>query len=263
MADLLWDEADTDQPNRCLRKTLCQLRAALDSQTEPLSDHVMLIEPEWVGINPQAGVWLDVDLFERAYNHVQGIPGKELDPPDVQTLKSAADIYRGGLQQSWYQDWYLYERERLQHMYLIILDKLMAYCEAQGDYEASLAYGARILRCERARERTHRRLMRLHCLAGDRTAALRQYERCVCALNEELGVGPASRTEMLYERIRADQLSAPASISVEANKSIEAADSPLSEVLLRLKQLQAGLSEVQHLVYQDIRAVEQAMKGQR
>ena len=40
-----------------------------------------------------------------------------------------------------------------------------------------LAYGARILHCDRARERTHRRLMRLHFLAGDRTAALRQYPR--------------------------------------------------------------------------------------
>ncbi|NIN69138.1 MAG: hypothetical protein GTO63_31510, partial [Anaerolineae bacterium] len=80
----------------------------------------------------------------------------------------------------------LYERERLQNMYLAILDKLVSYSEVQGAYEAGLGYGSRILSYDGARERTHRRLMRLYYLAGDRTAALRQYDSCVEALRREL-----------------------------------------------------------------------------
>jgi hypothetical protein len=52
------------------------------------------------------------------------------------------------------QDWCLGEGERLQSAYLIILDKLMGYCESHQEYEAGMAYGQRIMRYERAREST-------------------------------------------------------------------------------------------------------------
>ena len=41
-----------------------------------------------------------------------------------------------------------------------------------------------------ARERTHRRLMRLKYLAGYRAEALRQYDRCAAILQEEFGCFP-------------------------------------------------------------------------
>jgi DNA-binding SARP family transcriptional activator len=263
LASLLWDGDRTDQPNRCLRKTLWQLRATLDSHIEPLSDHVLLVEPDWVQLNPEADLWLDVAVFEQAFERVQGVLGRELDPQDVQILQSAVDLYRGGLQESWYQDWYLYERERFQHIYLIMLDKLMGFCEADGNYETGLVYGTLILRCERARERTHRRLMRLHCLTGDRTAALRQYERCVRALDEELGVKPAERTAMLYQQIRTDRLRAPTPIPTQAGETSGLATSLLPKMLRHLKKLQATLVEVQHQVKQDIQAVELAISDHR
>lgn len=52
---LLWDEHQTDRPSRCLRKALCQLRSALDSQGEPLSRHVLQVGSGWVQIDPPAG----------------------------------------------------------------------------------------------------------------------------------------------------------------------------------------------------------------
>lgn len=89
-------------------------------------------------------------------------------------------------------------------MYLAMLNKLMAFMESCQEYETALLFGQRILQCDRAHERTHWRMMRLHYMAGDRTAALRQYERCVTALWEELGVEPAKWTSALYEQIRSD-----------------------------------------------------------
>jgi hypothetical protein len=46
--------------------------------------------------------------------------------------------------------------------------------------------------------------MRLHYIAGDRTGALRQFERCRDALREELGIAPGERIRLLCEQIRAD-----------------------------------------------------------
>src|SRR5690606_35507187 len=52
-----------------------------------------------------------------------------------------------------------------------------------------------------AREHTHRALMRLYYVAGDRTGALRQFQRCTTALREELSVSPSPQTIALYQRI--------------------------------------------------------------
>ncbi len=263
LATLLWDDDDVNRPNRCLRKTIWQLRTALDSQTESFSGRVLLVEPEWVQINPQAPIWLDVAVFEQAFNHVQNVPGKELDAESVQMLKRAIDLYQGGLQESWYQDWYLYECERFQHMYLIMLDKLMDYCELHGHYELGLTYGAFILRCDKARERTHRRLMRLHCLNGDRTAALRQYARCVRTLEEELSVKPTAHTVRLYQQIQTDRTIDLAPTPAVANKTPEPPFSPLPNVLEHLKQVQLALTDLQRQVHQHVQALELAINDPR
>lgn len=262
LADLLWSDSSTAQSKMYLRKALWQLQTTLEAQSEPTSGAVLLVGPEWVQINPAANLWLDVVVFEEAFSLVRGVPGKELDCQRVQTLQSAVDLYRGDLLEGWYELWCLYERERLQHMYLAMLDKLMDYCEAHHEYEAGLVYGTRSLRYDRARERTHRRLMRLYYLAGDRTAALRQYERCVVALDEELGVKPDKRTVALYEQIRADQLDGSPAALAEAGPKLETTAS-LPEVLGHLTQLQALLTSVQRQVQHDIEVVELALNSQR
>jgi DNA-binding SARP family transcriptional activator len=262
LADLLWGDHLTAQSKKYLRQTLWQLQAALESQAELSSQRPLLVEPEWIQLNPAIDLWFDVALFEQAFSSVQSLPGQALSAQGVQILQEASKLYQGDLLEGWYQDWCLYERERLQNMYLAILDKLMEYCEAHHDYEAGLTYGARILWYDHARERTHRRLMRLHYLAGDRTAALRQYERCMTTLAKELSVKPAQRTVVLYEQIQADRLD-PSLFSAEANVILEATSVPLADLLDHLRQLQVVLTKAQHQVWQEIQAVERALKGRR
>ena len=261
LADLLWDENHTDQPNRCLRKALWQLRSALDAQTESLSNQVLLIEPDWVQVNPEADLWLDTAVFNHTFECVRSLESTKLGSEDVAALQRAVGLYQGGLQESWYQDWYLYERERFQHMYLSMLDKLMDYCEAHCSYEAGLSYGTLILQCERARERTHRRLMRLYFQSGDRAAALRQYEHCVHALDEELGVKPAQRTVKLYEQIRAGRAGDSTSPLVEVDRGSIRDASPLPTLLDRLRKTQGILDMVQHEIQQGIQTLELTTKG--
>jgi tetratricopeptide (TPR) repeat protein len=140
-----------------------------------------------------------------------------------------------------------------------MLDKLMGYCERHQDYAAGLDYGESILRYDRAREHTHRRLIRLHYLAGDRTEALRQYERCVMELREELDACPTEATTQLYEQIRLNQLTTPA----WAPSTFPPAEvAPLSEVLGRLKQLHLVLQNVQHQMEHEIELIEGALHHQ-
>lgn len=262
LASLLWSDSSTVQSKKNLRQALWQVQTASNSGAGSPGASLLLADPDRVRFNPDADTWLDVALFERASGHAQGVPGQDLDAPRVQALREAVDLYRGDLLEGWFQDWCLYERERLQNMYLAILGKLMDHCEASEEYEAGLAYGTCILRIDGARERTHRRLMRLHYLAGDRTAALRQYERCVEALRRELAVKPATRTVELCEQIRAERFTSVAQWPFLEFEAPASHHSELPQALRHLRQLQATLTEMQGQLQQIIRAVELTMKGQ-
>jgi DNA-binding SARP family transcriptional activator len=217
---------------------------------------MLVVETDWIQLNPDAILWLDVAVFEQAFSCVRGVPGSELEAHRVRALRDATSLYQGDLLEGWYQDWCLFERERFQSTYLSMLDKLMGYCEAHLRWEEGLAYGTQILRFDRARERTHRRLMRLQYLAGKRTAALRQYDRCVAALGEELGVGPSRRTRLLYDEIRTDT---PQEIAAVPADTQEASLPLLVGVLNSLRQIGTVLDEAKHELEQEIKAVKSSL----
>lgn len=260
LASALWPETTTTQSKKNLRHVLWQIQSALGNKAEAMNERLLLVEPDWVHLNTEADVWLDVAALEQAFNLVQNIPGHQLDTAAVELLQNAVQLYQGPLLEGWYHDWCLYERERHQNMYLSLLDKLMTYCEAHHDYGTALLYGVRILCYDRARERTHRRLMRLYYLNGDRAAALRQYEQCAAALDEELGAKPSKGTVGLYEQIQADMLavSEPTIIQHELTTDIVPIRT-LDEVLGQLAQFQTTLSDLQSQVQQSIQTVEIAL----
>jgi DNA-binding SARP family transcriptional activator len=262
LSELLWGDGCATHAKKYLRQALWQLHTTLDTVLGTSSERIVIVEPEWVRVNTEFDLWLDVQIFEQAYCSIQGIPGHHIDPRIARALRSAADLYQGDLLEDSYQDWCLYEREHLQNLYLILLDKLMAFCEAHGEYENGIEFGTRILRHDRARERTHRSMMRLQYLDGDRTSALHQYQRCATALSEELGVEPARSTHELYQQIRADE------VPVEIRPVVPAPDSDgtpapsLVDAIGSINQLQQVLMDMQQQMYQlqhVVSAVEQRL----
>jgi DNA-binding SARP family transcriptional activator len=265
LAGLLWGDSSTSQSKKYLRQALWQLQSALAPPGKGRGRFpVLSVDPDSVSLNPMREVWLDVAEFERVFSIVKEVAGQHLDPELAKMVEQAVELYRGDLLEGWYQDWCLCERERLQSHYLIMLDKLLSYCEASHKFDTGLNYGLRVLRYDRARESTHRRLMRLYYLAGDRTAALRQYEHCADALNEELGVKPAKRTVALYEQMRADQFEGlKPSLTTVPNAPSRADSPPVSEVMERLRQLRALLSDIHRQVQKEIQAVDLVLNGRR
>ncbi|MBI5876221.1 MAG: hypothetical protein HZB53_01115 [Chloroflexi bacterium] len=250
LAGVLYGDQPTPQSKKYLRQTLWQLQSAL----APFSAAMLDIEPDWITINPQAEFQLDVALFEEAYTRAKDTRGADLDHGNLRDLQVAVELYRDDLLLGWYQDWALRQRERMEHMYLSMVDKLMSYCEAQGLYESGLSYGELMLCRDRAHERTHRRMMRLYYLCGDRTAALRQYDRCVSALREELSVPPADRTRKVYARIVA------ATTSTDPAPGNPQRARPLTHLLTQLQHTQTILRSIQDQIQVEIQSVERALK---
>jgi DNA-binding SARP family transcriptional activator len=239
LAGNLWGDTPTAQSKKCLRQTLWQLHTCLEQEVGGVP--LLLVEPDWIRLNPAADLRLDVAAFERAYARVQGLPGRSLDPSCVAALEEATASYQGDLLEGWYQEWCLFDRERLRNAYLAMLQKLMDRCEADGRFESGLSYGQRILTFDRAHERTHRRLMRLYYLSGDRSAALRQYDQCVEALRSELAVKPAESTLALYGQIRDGAI--PPGL-------------PPQQLLEPLRRLQGLLADAQRELQVQIQAME-------
>jgi DNA-binding SARP family transcriptional activator len=158
---------------------------------------------EWVQANA-SGAQVDVVELEHAFASVRTTPGEQICEHEAEALKRVVPFYRGDLLEGCYEDWCTYERERLKAMYLSVLERLLGYCEKRGLHEEGFEYGEQLLRYEHAHERAHWRLMRLHYLAGDRTGALRQFERCKEFLHAELGIEPGEAIMALYEQLRAD-----------------------------------------------------------
>jgi len=251
LASLLWEECSTAQSKRYLRQALWQLQTVCEEHLGRANGRLLLVGQERIQLNPEIELWADVTVFNQAFSRLQAAQG--LDESAARVLDEAVRLYKEDLLVGEYQDWLLYERERLQNMYLSMLDKLAEYCEANQDYAASIDYSVRILQYDPARERTHQQIMRMYYLSGDRTAALRQYDRCVEALKKELDVEPSKRTLALREQIRADLLNSYPSAN---SHPAEAFATSLPDLLAHLKQLQSRLADLQGELQQDIRIVE-------
>jgi len=203
VADALWGDSENGHARKYLRQGLWQLQSALRI-TGRSAQWRLVVDSQSVSLVVGNDLWLDTHALEASYTAAKGIPVQNLDAPAHQALREAAELYRGPLLQDCYRDWCLQERVRLDAAYVAILDKLIVLSELHGDYESGLDYGARILGRDRASEQTHRHMMRLHYLRGDRTAALRQFQACVTALADEFGVAPARGTIALNDQIRGD-----------------------------------------------------------
>jgi DNA-binding SARP family transcriptional activator len=260
LCEILWGDQPSTNSRKYLRQTLWRLQTAL-KKGEDSTELNLLIDPDWIRVNTSGNLWLDVAEFEKVYNLMKGKKTQELTTRDLRTLQYAADLYKGDLLEGWYADWCIYERERFQTMHIMLLDKLVQCCEFHDKYEIGLSYGMEILRYDHAYERTHRQMMRLYVMTGNRTQALHQYGRCVIALRDELGVEPSERTKLLYEQICLDNFRPPSPTDKKLVSKTKVRTTPaFRDVLHRLEEVSQALTKLEHKIHEEIAALGNSAK---
>ncbi len=217
LANLFWGETSERQAKGSLRNTLYELRRVLAPGDGPAEDYI-LTESNTLCFNPEADCWLDAEEFERLLDKKGASERVRMD-----NWSKAVELYRGDFLEGFivrnsyeFEDWVFFERERLQRRFLEALTGLSDYCSRQGEYEKAIAYAIQILSRDDLQENIHRRLMRLYYAAGNRSAALHQYEICKEVTKRELGVAPLAETTTLYERILRQELVEPPARETEA-----------------------------------------------
>lgn len=257
LSEILWADQPAIISKKNLRQTLWHLQLAFKAFNNS-SRLELLIEDGWIHIRLPTDFWLDTAEFEQVFDLVNQKLARELSADDFEAMQYAVSLYKGDLLEGWYQDWCIFERERFQMLNLLLLDKLVQYCELHQKYDVGLVYGWQILRHDHAYERAHRQLMRLYAMAGNRTEALHQYQRCVSALRAELGVEPSARTQRLYEQIQSDTLLPSVPRDKETSERDELGH-VLQEVLQRLGQFSLSLKSMDSQVQQEITAVQRML----
>lgn len=207
LAFTLWpDVAEVDARSN-LRRHLHDLRRALP----PAADDQpwLLVDNSSVQWNP-AAIWrLDVAEFEQ----LRGDPSH---------LAEAVRLYTGDLLPNLYDDWVIFQRERLRTLFLDDLLRLVQAARQRRDYAPAIAYAQRLLQHDPVREDVVRELMSLRHAIGDRTGALQEYSRFAQRLREELEVAPMVETSALYDAI-ARQIMLPGSSPKQQNPGVEIA----------------------------------------
>lgn len=198
LAAVFWGDYSLASSRKMLRNTLWRLRQALSTAGIPLDTYFRL-EEDGICFLCTSPYYLDIEAFENVATHFQDMPGQSLTISQASALESAAALYKGDLLTGIYEDWCLYDRERLRLLYQGLLCKLMVYAGVNGFYEQGIHHGLRLLNMDITWEKIHRQLMWLYWLSGDCGSALAQYKLCQQILREELSASPTPETQHQYE----------------------------------------------------------------
>jgi DNA-binding SARP family transcriptional activator len=120
---------------------------------------------------------------------------RTVDPHDCVAVLSRADLLPG-----WYEDWVLFERERLQQVRLDALEALARAELAAGDAALALTAAHEAIAIEPLLESAHAIAIRAHLQAGNRSAALREYRAYRHRLRQVLAIEPSKELGELVAR---------------------------------------------------------------
>jgi len=193
MAFLFWPDSTDAQARTNLRHLLHQLHRVLPDAGQFLHADAQTVQ--WRGGAPFT---LDVADFEDAIATATQASSSDAA---LRALEQAVSLYQGELMPGRYDEWIQPDRERLHHLELDALERLIALLERRQDYRAAIGYAQCLLRLDPLHEAAYRRLMQVYALDGDRAAALRVYHACATTLRRELGVEPSPVTVQSYERL--------------------------------------------------------------
>jgi predicted ATPase/DNA-binding SARP family transcriptional activator len=204
---LLWPDLDAGRGRAQLRNTLADLQRAIGKGW-------LDAEGDQVGLAGGAGLWVDVARFHEMLAQVAAHSHPPHRACDVclGAQMEAANLYTADFLAGFTLDdaaefdaWQSFQTESLRLELAGVLEKLAAGLAGRGQWEAAIGQARRWLALDPLHEPAQRLLMQLHAGAGDRAAAIRQYQECVKVLQAELGIAPELETTALFEVIRTAQ----------------------------------------------------------
>jgi DNA-binding SARP family transcriptional activator/predicted ATPase len=193
LATAFWPDRPDDLARTNLRSALYRIRACIGD--------ALVLSRDSVAIDP--GLAVDAAVFEAAVA--------------VGDFEAAHGAYRGPFLTGFHYDgsptidnWISAEAARYHELAMTSCHALLDRALERGAADEVLRWARALLEIDPANEPAHRALMQGLSERGDRSAALRQFERAVGALRDDLGMEPEAETAALAAAIRSGRVHAVA-----------------------------------------------------
>jgi DNA-binding SARP family transcriptional activator len=178
LAGLLWPRSSEAQAAGNLRTSVWCI-----SHTFP---RLLRTGPDTLEL--EDSVRVDVKALQRQVAAIQTEPAESRIPDSYLESLGRADLLPG-----WYDDWVVFEQERVRQVRLGALEFLARQHLAAGEPGRAVIAALSAASIEPLRESAHLLLVQAHLAAGNRAAAVRAYSIFSGRLFNELGVPPSDQ----------------------------------------------------------------------
>ena len=176
-AGSLWPEGTEDRASGNLRSTMWRLRGAGIGVLESDKSSIFLRERTTTDLE-ELCAWADRLIAGTASEEDMHVP---------EWTTTVAELLPG-----WYDEWVIFERERIRQRMLHALEVLSRVLRAAGRYGEAIDAAMDAVAVEPLRESAHRALVEAHVAEGNFIEARRAYVRYRDLARRELGVEPSA-----------------------------------------------------------------------
>jgi DNA-binding SARP family transcriptional activator len=190
-AGRLWPDVSECHAHGSLRSALWRLHRAAPGVIEVSGEVLRLSQDVRVDVRELS------DWAQRAI----------ASPGGAAEIAVPAAALGGDLLPGWYDDWVLFERERLHQLRLHALEATAVRLADHGRHWEALQAAYAAVRAEPLRESAHRTIVRVHLAEGNLAEAVRAHDLFRTMLMDELGVLPTAQLTRLVRGIPARRCS--------------------------------------------------------
>jgi len=175
-AGSLWPDGSDDRASGNLRSTLWRLRGA----------GIGVLESDKVSVYLRERTITDLDALCQWADRLIAGTATEADMHVPEWTSAVAELLPG-----WYDDWVIFERERIRQRMLHGLEVLSRVLRSDGRYGEAIDAAMSAVAVEPLRESAHRALAEAHFAEGNCVEARRTFIRYREIARRELGVEPS------------------------------------------------------------------------
>lgn len=191
---LFWPDTEQAEAHRNLSHLLTHLRCALPGDEMLIfGDDTVLLDTEHV--------WSDSATFQKVLHY-----GQKTNP--IKAAEQAVALYHGPFVDSFaldgsneYESWVTIQRAALEKCYLAALSLLADSAIHNQNYQTAIQHIQRAIAVDPFDESLHQRLMKSYVAAGNRVAAIREFDEYSDYLRKEMAMEPLPETEAVIRNL--------------------------------------------------------------
>ena len=202
--DELWPDADPAKAWVTFRTVYSRLRKLLEPHMRPkTANRYITLNGDSYTFDPDGQAEIDVVQFQKTVRYALQNQDETAISTIPNPLVNALQSYAPLLPNQPYAEWLLEPRQRVQELYIEGCLLLARAYLRQGKNNTAVTWAKQTVTVAPWLEEAYQLLMRGYARQGQRTMALRVYEKTAVSLKQELDLKPSPLTQQLANTLRA------------------------------------------------------------